>query len=56
MTKKNNEQAISKDLIKEYGEAAFINGDTLSQYDNEIIHVSPRIDLLLGGGVPGGTD
>jgi RecA/RadA recombinase len=46
---------IDKDLIKEFGEAAFISGDTLSQYSNEIVHVSPRIDLLLGGGIPGGS-
>lgn len=46
---------ISKDLIKEFGQAAFISGDTLGDYTNEIIHVSPRIDLLLGGGVPGGS-
>jgi len=46
---------ISKDLIKKYGEAAFISGDTLSEYTNDTIHVSPYVDLILGGGIPGGS-
>jgi len=46
---------MGTDLIKEFGKSAFIKGDTLAQYTNDIIHVSPRIDLLLGGGIPGGT-
>jgi RecA/RadA recombinase len=44
---------ISKDLIKEFGQQAFIMGDQLES--NPIVHVSPRIDLLLGGGIPGGS-
>ena len=51
----NDDLVIDKDLIKEFGEAAFINGDDLGNYTNEIVHVSPRIDLLLGGGIPGGS-
>lgn len=46
---------IDKDLIKEFGDSAFITGDQLGEHSNEIVHVSPRIDLLLGGGVPGGS-
>lgn len=53
--KEAESQPVSKDLIKEYGEAAFIKGNELHQYTNDIIHVSPRIDLLLGGGIPGGS-
>ena len=45
----------NKDLVKEFGDAAFILGSELSQHTNEILHVSPRIDLLLGGGIPGGS-
>ena len=44
---------IGKDLIKKFGQGAFITGDMLTSGD--IIHVSPRIDLLLGGGIPGGS-
>jgi len=46
---------IEKDLMKKFGDAAFISGDNLSQHTNEIIHVSPRLDLLMGGGIPGGS-
>jgi RecA/RadA recombinase len=44
---------ISKDLIKEFGQQAFVMGDQLEL--NPMVHVSPRIDLLLGGGIPGGS-
>lgn len=50
---KNTKPLASKDLIKEFGAGAFITGDQLET--NEILHVSPRIDLLLGGGIPGGS-
>ena len=43
------------DLVKEFGDAAFILGSELSQHTNDILHVSPRIDLLIGGGIPGGS-
>lgn len=52
-TDKKPTSLISKDLIKEYGKQAFITGDQLES--NPIVHVSPRIDLLLGGGIPGGS-
>lgn len=44
---------IDKDLIKKFGKGAFITGDMLAP--SSIIHVSPRIDLLLGSGIPGGS-
>jgi RecA/RadA recombinase len=47
------ETQFSKDLIKEFGAGAFVTGGDISP--SEIIHVSPRIDLLLGGGIPGGS-
>jgi recombination protein RecA len=47
--------SIDKDLIKKFGKGAFISGDELCNHTNETIHVSPRIDLLLGGGIPGGS-
>ncbi len=46
---------ITKDLIKEFGENAFIMGDALEQHSNSVVSVSPRIDFLLGGGIPGGS-
>jgi recombination protein RecA len=46
---------ISKDLIKKYGEDAFISGDNLVKHANPLVHVSPAIDLILGGGIPGGS-
>jgi recombination protein RecA len=46
---------IDKELIKAFGEGAFITGDSLSKYASPIIHVSPRIDMLIGGGIPGGS-
>lgn len=53
MAKKQSKDLVNKDLVKEFGAGAFITGDQLDT--NELIHVSPRIDLLLGGGIPGGT-
>jgi len=52
---RKEELLVSKDLIKKFGESAFISGDALADHTNDIIHVSPRIDLLLGGGIPGGS-
>lgn len=46
---------IDNDLIKKFGKEAFISGDELEQYANSVVHVSPRIDLVLGGGIPGGS-
>jgi RecA/RadA recombinase len=46
---------MNKDLVKKYGEGAFITGDKLAGYANKIVHVSPRLDLVLGGGIPGGS-
>jgi len=45
---------MNKDLIKKFGEGAFITGDQLCNYNHNIIHVSPTIDFMLGGGIPGG--
>lgn len=47
--------AINPDLVKKYGESAFISGDKLRECANPIVHVSPKLDLVLGGGIPGGS-
>jgi len=46
---------IDNDLIKKYGKHAFISGDELISDESKIIHVSPKLDLILGGGIPGGS-
>lgn len=46
---------IQNDLIKKYGKGAFINGSQLQDYSNEMVSVSPKIDMILGGGIPGGS-
>jgi len=46
---------MNQDLIKKFGEGTFITGDQLSDTANPIVHVSPKIDLILGGGIPGGS-
>ncbi len=53
--KVKSHEYISQDLIKEFGDSAFITGDQLVDESNDVIRVSPRIDLLLGGGIPGGS-
>jgi len=46
---------MNQDLIKKFGEGAFITGDQLCDTMNPMVHVSPKIDLILGGGIPGGS-
>jgi recombination protein RecA len=44
-----------KSLIKEYGAEAFITGDELQKYTHSVVKVSPKLDIVLGGGIPGGS-
>ena len=46
---------MTPDLIKRLGAGAFIKGDELQQHTHEIVHVSPKLDMILGGGIPGGS-
>lgn len=46
---------MNQDLIKKFGEGAFITGDQLKEQANPTLHVSPKLDLILGGGIPGGS-
>lgn len=41
-------------LIKSYGAGAFITGKELVEYQKEFVPVSPCLDVVLGGGIPGG--
>jgi len=41
-------------LIKEFGELSFIDGSELKTTE-DIVSVSPRLDIVLGGGIPGGS-
>lgn len=42
-------------LIDKYGEGSFITGDKLKDYAHGIVSVSPKLNLILGGGIPGGS-
>ncbi len=46
---------ISKEIIKKFGQSAFINGQELIERPKEVISVSPKLDIILGGGIPGGS-
>ena len=43
------------DLIKKFGKGVLITGDKLKDVTNPIVHVSPKLDIVLGGGIPGGS-
>lgn len=51
----NEKEAFEKDLIKKFGSDAFITGEDLSQDCNDMVRISPRVDFVLGGGIPGGS-
>ena len=46
---------MDKALTKKFGEGAFITGDQLQESQHGIVHVSPKIDAMIGGGIPGGS-
>lgn len=46
---------MDKDLIKKYGKEAFITGQHILDNPHELISISPKLDLILGGGIPGGS-
>lgn len=46
---------MNADLIKKMGAGAFIRGDQLREFAHDVISVSPKLDMILGGGVPGGS-
>jgi recombination protein RecA len=46
---------VDKNLIKKFGQEAFITGAQLEESQHDIVHVSPKIDIVLGSGIPGGS-
>lgn len=46
---------MDKSLIKKLGQGAFITGADLQDTQHDILHVSPKLDIILGGGIPGGS-
>lgn len=48
---------MNKDLIKKYGEGVFVTGTQFLELKKQkiIISVSPKLDIILGGGIPSGS-
>lgn len=46
---------MDKELIKKFGAGAFITGDKLKDSQHGTVRVSPKIDFMIGGGIPGGS-
>jgi RecA/RadA recombinase len=51
----NNDRNISKEIIKKFGKEAFLSGTNIIDNPHEVIRVSPKLDMVLGGGIPGGS-
>lgn len=49
------EKAVVSDLEKKYGQDAFISAEDFLKEKKEFISVSPKIDMITGGGVPEGS-
>lgn len=45
----------SSDLVKKYGEQAFVSAVDFLKEKRDIIPVSPKLDMILGGGIPEGS-
>lgn len=46
---------LSKEIIKKFGSDAFVSGQNIIENPHEVIPVSPKLDAVLGGGIPGGS-
>lgn len=49
------EEEVITDLEKKYGAGAFVSARDFMNIKKEIIPVSPKLDLILGGGIPEGS-
>ena len=49
------EEDVITDLEKKYGVGAFVSARDFMKIKKEIIPVSPKLDLVLGGGIPEGS-
>jgi len=45
---------IGKDVLAKYGKSIMKKGSEIIEQTNKLIHVSPNIDIALGGGIPEG--
>jgi len=52
---KKKADSIEQSITKEYGENILIGGHDLIQRKPTIISLSPKLDLILGGGIPEGS-
>lgn len=43
------------DIVKKYGKGIMVGGDSILEEKEQIIPLSPSLDVLLGGGVPEGS-
>lgn len=55
MGKQKESLSIEKTIAKNYGDNILVSGHSLLEKNNIIIPVSPKIDLILGGGIPEGS-
>lgn len=46
---------VFNDIIKTYGESIMRSGKDIVNNPGEIISLSPKLDIILGGGIPGGS-
>lgn len=47
---------MADDLVKKYGKEAFISGsDFVDNCSSKLVSVSPKLDVILGGGIPQGS-
>lgn len=55
MAKAKAEKKELTDLEKKYGEGAFVSAKDFLEQPREVIRVSPKLDMILGGGIPEGS-
>jgi recombination protein RecA len=54
-TETSEKKEITTDLERKYGESAFISAEDFLNEKREVIPVSPKLDLILDGGIPEGS-
>ena len=52
---KNKSASIEQTIAKNFGDDVLISGHDITERKNLVIPVSPKIDLILGGGIPEGS-
>lgn len=54
-TTEENEKTNETDLVKKYGQDAFVSAADFLNEKREVISVCPKLDLVLDGGIPEGS-